>query len=152
MVLYKIPNNAGYVIREHLIIPNLPLPRRRESSNFSRLWIPVFSGMIFLEVPINIRRLRFICRDTNEYRVFNVFIRLEKDKKQKGPTSPLADRSSWFALVTTIYPFPPLKMSNCCLLRFTSLLLRSVITNGVYNIRIGESKGIMEVKVKAGIT
>jgi hypothetical protein len=37
------------------------------------------------------------------------------------------------------------------LLRFTSLLLRSVITNtnGVYNILIGESKGIMEaVKAK----
>ena len=35
---------------EPLIISNLSLPRRRESSYFKGLWIPAFAGMTFLEV------------------------------------------------------------------------------------------------------
>ena len=34
-----------------LIIPHLSLPRKWESSNFHRLWIPAFAGMTFLEKP-----------------------------------------------------------------------------------------------------
>ena len=40
--------------REPLIIPNLSLPRRRESSNVKTLWIPAFAGMTFLEVAYSI--------------------------------------------------------------------------------------------------
>jgi len=36
--------------REPLIIPNLSLPRRRESSNVKNLWILAFAEMTFLEV------------------------------------------------------------------------------------------------------
>ena len=36
---------------EPLTITNLSLPRRRESSDIKGFWIPVFTGMTFLEVP-----------------------------------------------------------------------------------------------------
>jgi hypothetical protein len=42
-------------IREPLIITNLSLPRRRESSDFKRFWIPAFAGMTLLEAAINYR-------------------------------------------------------------------------------------------------
>jgi len=38
-------------IREPLIIIDLSLPRRRESSDVKGFWIPAFAGMTFLEVP-----------------------------------------------------------------------------------------------------
>jgi hypothetical protein len=37
---------------EPLIITDLSLPRRRESSDFKNFWIPVFAGMTFLEVAL----------------------------------------------------------------------------------------------------
>jgi hypothetical protein len=40
-------------IREPLIIINLSLPRRRESSDVKGFWIPAFAGMTFLEVAIS---------------------------------------------------------------------------------------------------
>ena len=42
------------LIRQPLIVPNLSLPRRRESSNVKNLWIPAFAGITFLEVAINL--------------------------------------------------------------------------------------------------
>jgi len=39
-------------LREPLIITNLSLPRRRESSNFKRFWIPAFAGMTLIEVAL----------------------------------------------------------------------------------------------------
>ena len=41
-----------YRLWEPLIITNLSLPRRRESSDIKGFWIPVFTGMTFLEVPL----------------------------------------------------------------------------------------------------
>jgi len=35
-----------------LIIINLSLPRRRESSDVKSFWIPAFAGMTFLEVAL----------------------------------------------------------------------------------------------------
>jgi hypothetical protein len=42
--------NLAHIFREPLIIMNLSLPRKRESSNVKRFWIPAFAGMTFLEV------------------------------------------------------------------------------------------------------
>ena len=35
-----------------LIISNLSLPRRRESSDFKSFWIPAFAGMTLLETAL----------------------------------------------------------------------------------------------------
>ena len=43
-------------MRELLIIINLSLPRRRESSDVKSFWIPAFAGMTFLEVAMNLGR------------------------------------------------------------------------------------------------
>ena len=52
-------------LREPLIIINLSLPRRRESSDVKSFWIPAFAGMTFLEVAfINDRVLRTKERDS----------------------------------------------------------------------------------------
>jgi len=40
-------------LREPLITTNLSLPRRRESRDAKRFWIPAFAGMTFLEVTLN---------------------------------------------------------------------------------------------------
>jgi len=45
-------------IREPLIIINLSLPRRRESSDFKSFWIPAFAGMTLLEAAISL--IRFV--------------------------------------------------------------------------------------------
>jgi len=42
-------------LRDPLIISNLSLPRRRESSSVKSLWVPAFAGMKFLEVALKIR-------------------------------------------------------------------------------------------------
>jgi ATP-dependent phosphofructokinase / diphosphate-dependent phosphofructokinase len=47
-----LPKTIDNDLREPLIIPNLSLPRKRESSNVISLWIPAFAGMTFLEVPL----------------------------------------------------------------------------------------------------
>jgi hypothetical protein len=47
-------NVISYELKEPLIIPNLSLPCRRESSNVKNLWIPAFAGMTFLEVALRI--------------------------------------------------------------------------------------------------
>jgi len=39
-------------LKEPLIIPNSSLPRRRESSDVNGFWIPVSTGMTFLEVAL----------------------------------------------------------------------------------------------------
>jgi len=45
-------------MRENLlIIINLSLPRRRESSDVKRFWIPAFAGMTFLEVNLIMLRI-----------------------------------------------------------------------------------------------
>jgi hypothetical protein len=44
--------NEPYEIRKPLIIINLSLPRRRESSDVKGFWIPAFAGMTFLEAAI----------------------------------------------------------------------------------------------------
>jgi hypothetical protein len=44
-----------YEFREHLIIITLSLPRRRETSDVKGFWIPVFTGMTFLEVALRMR-------------------------------------------------------------------------------------------------
>jgi hypothetical protein len=41
------------LLREPLIIINLSLPRRPESSDIKGFWIPAFAGMTFLEVALN---------------------------------------------------------------------------------------------------
>jgi hypothetical protein len=41
-------------LRDPLIIINLSLPRRRESSDVKGFWIPVFTGMTFLEVALSL--------------------------------------------------------------------------------------------------
>ena len=46
--------------REPVIIPNLSLPRRRESSNVKSLWIPAFAGMTFLEVALIIEEEKIL--------------------------------------------------------------------------------------------
>jgi len=51
----KIAKCKFLIIREPLIILNLSLRRRRESSNVKNLWIPAFAGMTFLEVAINFK-------------------------------------------------------------------------------------------------
>jgi hypothetical protein len=43
---------AEQFIREPLIIINLSLPRRPESSDIKGFWIPACAGMTFLEVAI----------------------------------------------------------------------------------------------------
>jgi len=48
----KAVDFANEVIREPLIIINLSLPRRRESSKYKRFWIPAFAVMTFLEVAL----------------------------------------------------------------------------------------------------
>jgi hypothetical protein len=45
----KIPY---FDLREPLIIINLSLPRRRESSDVKSFWIPAFAEMTFLEVAL----------------------------------------------------------------------------------------------------
>jgi len=45
----KAPLKESIDIRKPLIITNLSLPRRRESSDFKRFWIPAFAGMTLLE-------------------------------------------------------------------------------------------------------
>src|SRR5512139_2225915 len=47
--------------REPLIIINLSLPRKRESSGFKRFWIPAFAGMTLLEVARSISTLCSMC-------------------------------------------------------------------------------------------
>jgi len=42
----------GVILREPLIIINLSLPRRPESSDIKGFWIPAFAGMTFLEVAL----------------------------------------------------------------------------------------------------
>jgi len=44
--------NSFEHLREPLIIINLSLPRRRESSDVKSFWIPAFAGMTFLEVAL----------------------------------------------------------------------------------------------------
>jgi hypothetical protein len=46
------PIKNGALLREPLIIINLSLPRRRESSDVKGFWIPVSTGMTFLEVAL----------------------------------------------------------------------------------------------------
>jgi hypothetical protein len=41
-------------LREPLIIINLSLQRRRESSDLKSFWIPAFAGMTFLEVALSL--------------------------------------------------------------------------------------------------
>ena len=41
--------------REPLIIINLSLPRRRESSDFKSFWIPAFAGMTLLEAALKFK-------------------------------------------------------------------------------------------------
>ena len=50
----SLQQNGSKLIREPLIIINLSLPRRRESSDVKSFWIPAFAGMTFLEVAISI--------------------------------------------------------------------------------------------------
>jgi len=46
-------NVKAQSLREPLIMINLSLPRRRESSDVKNFWIPAFAGMTFLEVALN---------------------------------------------------------------------------------------------------
>jgi hypothetical protein len=46
----------AFDLREPLIIINLSLPRKRESSDVKHFWIPAFAGMTFLEVAFIIMR------------------------------------------------------------------------------------------------
>jgi hypothetical protein len=50
-----MPMNQIQNFREPLIIINLSLPRRRESSDVKSFWIPAFAGMTFLEVAFKLR-------------------------------------------------------------------------------------------------
>jgi len=53
IIVASVPKWDGVEkLREPLIISNLSLPRRRESSNVKSLWIPAFAGMTFLEVAL----------------------------------------------------------------------------------------------------
>jgi hypothetical protein len=45
------------VLRTPLIITNLSLPRRRESSIVKGFWIPAFAGMTFLEVALSLLKI-----------------------------------------------------------------------------------------------
>jgi hypothetical protein len=54
------------VLRGPLIIINLSLPRRRESSDVKSFWIPAFAGMTFLEVALSMSRDKIEnCEDLN---------------------------------------------------------------------------------------
>jgi len=54
----NLPGDSGWTatvkLREPLIIINLSLPRRPESSDIKGFWIPAFAGMTFLEVALSI--------------------------------------------------------------------------------------------------
>ena len=48
--------------REPLIIINLSLPLRRESSDVKSFWIPAFAGMTFLELAVSVLKIPYVRR------------------------------------------------------------------------------------------
>jgi len=63
MTLVGVEGGFGHILREPLIIINLSLPRRRESSDVKGFWISAFAGMTFLEVALIERGLRWSWQD-----------------------------------------------------------------------------------------
>ena len=61
-------------LREPLIIINLSLPRRRESSDVKSFWIPAFAGMTFLEVALNYKEGTHVPGIANSLTLLAAFI------------------------------------------------------------------------------